>query len=433
MQARLSRKVMAVALTSVLGIGAAQGQTPQKNWKDRAEYDLFESINKETNGARKLDLLNNWKDKYANTDFKQERLTMFLTTYQALNQPAKMIETAREMLSNDPKEFQALYWITFLTPSMNNPAPDALGSGEQAAGELLANLDATFAPEKKPANLSEADWKKARQDMEALGHKTLGWVAMLRKNNDAAEKEFVKSMEINQNAGEVSYWLGTVILAQKKPERQSEVLFHFGRAANYDGPGALPPEGRKQIDAYFVKAYNNYHGQDDAGLKELRALARSKPVPPADFKIKSSNEISAESEEAFKQSNPQLALWMGVKKELTTPTGEQYFESTLKGAGVPKLKGKLISHKPVRAPKELVLGIADPKVAEVTLKLDAALPGRADAGTELEFEGIAVAYAKEPFMVTFEVEKEKLSGWPTQGAPPAKKPAAKKAGGVKKT
>jgi hypothetical protein len=48
---------------------------------------------------------------------------------------------------------------------------------------------------------------------------------------------------------------------------------------------------------------------------------------------------------------------------------------------------------------------------DVTLKLDGALPGKMEPGGELEFEGIARSFTKDPFMVTFDTDKAKLSGW----------------------
>ena len=51
--------------------------------------------------------------------------------------------------------------------------------------------------------------------------------------------------------------------------------------------------------------------------------------------------------------------------------------------------------------------------------------GKADPGIEIEFTGVAKEFAKEPFMVTFEVEKAKLTGWPVKDTAP--KAAPKKA------
>ena len=99
-------------------------------------------------------------------------------------------------------------------------------------------------------------------------------------------------------------------------------------------------------------------------------------------------------------------------------------------AGVDKLKGKLVSMAPAVRPKELVLAIDDPNVGDATLKLDGALPGKMDPGTEIEFEGIARAFTKEPFMVTFEVEKGKVVGWTGKNEVLKKSTRARKSGGV---
>jgi hypothetical protein len=39
------------------------------------------------------------------------------------------------------------------------------------------------------------------------------------------------------------------------------------------------------------------------------------------------------------------------------------------------------------------------------------LAGKVEEGTELTFEGVADSYTASPFMVVFNVDKEKLHGW----------------------
>jgi hypothetical protein len=99
---------------------------------------------------------------------------------------------------------------------------------------------------------------------------------------------------------------------------------------------------------------------------------------------------------------------------------------------VQKFKGYLISMKPAANPKELVIGITDATTPEVTLKLDTPLKGKADPGQEIAFSGIASAFTKEPFNLTFDVEKANLEGWPAQAAPAPVKKAAPKKGTTKK-
>ncbi len=434
MRNRFAKNLVLIVVIAALGAGLALAQAPKKQAKDQEEYNLYSSILKETNAQKKLELLTTWEQKYPNSDFKLERNQIFLATYQQLGQAGKMVDVAKKMLADNPKDFRALYLITALTPSLNNTAPEALEAGEKAATSLLSN------PE-KPADLPDDAWAKAKVDAESKAHKTLGWVAMQHKQNDVAEKEFTASLKGDANNGEVSYWLGLVILAQKKPERQSEVLYHFARAAAYEGPGALAPEARKTIDAYFAKAYTTYHGKDEAGLAELKKLAATQAFPPEGFHIKNVNEIAAENEQEFAKQNPAMAMWMNLKKELTGANGGQYFESSLKNAhipggagGVQKFRGTLISSKPPTAPKELVLGVVDPNTPDVTLVLETPMRGKADAGTVLEFEGVVSAFSKEPFMLTLDVDSPaKISGWPA-AAPAAKKaaPGAKKAAPKKK-
>jgi len=433
----LKKFVSAAAVASVFCVStpaqqAAQGEaqaqaqpaagagTAQKNWKDRAEYDLYESITKEAAPAKRLELLNQWKEKYPATEFKLERELLYLDTYQKLNQAPKILESAKNIIAIDPQNLTALYWMAYLTSSLNNTTPEALDAGNKAGNALLAALPTAFAPAKKPAGTTDEQWNKARSDMEALGHKTLGWVAMVQKNGPVAQEHFMKSLQNNPAAGEISYWLGQTIVAEKKPETYSSALYHIARASAYDGPGALPEAGRKQVDDYLTKAYTGFHG-DTSGLAELKAQAKSAALPPAGFKIKSVREISlekAQQEEEFNKNNPQLAAWKAMKQGLT---GDPNYFEQMKGAKLPKLRGTVVEAKP----KELVLALSDPTTPEVTLKFEA--PVKADAGATLQFEGVAESFSKEPFMLTLTADKADVEGL---SAAPAKKPAPAKAKGT---
>ncbi|MDX2151516.1 MAG: hypothetical protein SFV54_12335 [Bryobacteraceae bacterium] len=421
-----SRLLIALALTAAVTV-TAWGQAKEPQYKDRAEYDLFTSIIKEQNPTQKLSLLDQWKQKYPETEFMDYRMQLYLDTYRALNQGAKVLETAKAMVARDPKSGTGLLWINIMTPALGDTSADALNTGEQAAKSMLENLDTIFAAEKKPQGITDDQWSKEKNNVRSVAHTTLGWVNWQRKNLEEAEKQFTEVLKISPTNGQVSYWLGTAIVQQKKPEKQSSALYHFARAATYDGPGALDPNTRKQVLAYLEKAYTNFHG-DRSGLDEIIARAKTDPLPPADFKIESSVDIAIRKEEEFKKTNPQLALWMGVKKELAGPNGPAYFESTVKGAALPKFKGTVISQKPAARPKEVVVGIADAATPEVTLVFENPLPSKADPGTEIEFEGIPTGFTADPFMLTMEVEREKLTGWPAAAAPAAKKATGGKKG-----
>jgi tetratricopeptide (TPR) repeat protein len=415
---RIATGLLCVTVLTVMGV--AQTPPKEKKVKDQQEYDLYKSSTTTTDAAKRLPFLDQWKEKYPESDFKEERLVIYQTTYQALGQTAKAVETAKEILAMDPKEVNALYFLT-MYGQIQPATPDSLATGEKAAHSLLGA--------EKPAGVKDEDWKKIQADMTFKAHKTLSFIAMQKKQPEVAEQELVKCLTDDPNQAQCSYDLGNAILAQKKLERQSEVLYHWARATSLTGPTAIPEPLHKQVDNFFVKSYTSFHGPDEAGLKDLRALALVQPMPPAGFKIKNKNEIEAEKEELAAKADPQAALWKSIKDQLTADAGQQYFDTSVKGAGLPggangvkKFKGKLISQKPALNPKELVVGISKPDTPEVTLKLETALRGKAAPGTEIQFEGVPSAFTKDPFMLTFDVDsKDKIEGWPAQAPPAGKK------------
>jgi len=423
-----SKIVLAVAITAVFVLAPAgmrgqdtspSSQQPQKNWKDRAEYDLYDAISKDTNPKTRLDKLQQWEKQYPQTDWINERRTLFLTTYFAIGDAKNAVEIAKQILAQDPKNFSALYIILSSTQALagTSPTPEVLDQGEKAANTILANLDTP------PPNFTADTWKAQRPQVEELAHTTLGWINMQRKNWQAAEAEFQKSLQVNPNSGQVDYYMGTSIASEKDIKRMPIALFYFARAATYEGTGALSPAGRQQVMTYVQKAYKSFHGGDD-GFNNLIAAAKSQPVPPNDFAIKNATEIAeaqAQNEEEWNKAHPQEALWKSIKAALTGADGATYFGSNMKDAAVPTLKGKVVKLEPALRPKTILLAMEDgtnnSTTADATLKFETALAGKVDEGTELTFEGVPESYTASPFMVVFNVDKDKLHGWTGKNAP----------------
>jgi hypothetical protein len=439
------KSVTSVAITCAFLVTSLLAQQPaQPQWKDRAEYDMFQAIIKEADPQKKLDAIKAWSGKYPESAFKKEGLTLRLSAYAQQQKFPDVIATANDILAIDPMDLTSLYWITTLTRSLNMTQPAQLELGEKSATKLLESLDQIFAAEKKPAATDAAAWAKARGDMEQLAMKTLAWISMAQKQNEKAEQRIMALIDKYPNDGEAAYWLYTVIRAQKKPERSSEALFYLARAASLPAAqGGLADAQRKQVDDFFVRAYNTYHGKDEAGIAEVRKLALASAKPPADFKIADKGTLDVEAEKKFREEFPQIFYWTNLRKSLEGAEGQAFWErmkdaalpGKIEGTEMTKLKGKLLQAKPETNPKELVLWMdfREPMAneGEVTLKLDKALRGKAEQGTEIEFEGVASGFSSDPFMVTFDVETDKLTGWPVQ-APPAKKAPSKRAPSRKK-
>ena len=427
MWSRTSTVAAALAAVLALGLGA---QEKKKEWKDRAEYDLYDSITKTSDANAWLSTLDKWKAQYPQSDYADVRRQMYLAAYRQLNRPREGFNAALEVLKDNPNNLVALsavvgyiYQLVPLNQQELTPQMSAdLDATEKAAANILNSLDAIYSKDNRPPEMTDDAANQAKPELKTFAQKTLGYVALARKDYEKAQIELTKALTLDPNQGQVSFWLAGAILAQNKtkPELQPVALYDFARAAAYDGTGSLPPDDRKQVQDYLGRVYAQYHGSSE-GLDKLLAAAKSSPLPPAGFTIANKADIEkqrTEAEEAAIRANPMLALWKRIKMELTSDNGSAYFETSMRDAALPggaegiiKFKGTLISMTPAVRPKELVLGIENPSVPDVTLKLDSALPGKMEPGSQIEFAGVAKSYTKEPFMVTFEVEKSALAGW----------------------
>lgn len=416
----------------IIGLTAGLALAQEPSWVDRQEYELVvEQIGKATDPAKKLELLNQWKTKYPKTAFAMQRLGQFLGTYQQLGKAAEMLGVAKEIAAADPKNFTGPYYIALLTTSMQTTDPAILADGEKAANQLLTGINDYFADAKKPAGVDAAAWNKQKADVVATAWATILYASNVTKNPVTIEATLRKYIDFNPANAEAAYKLGAAILGQKKAERQPEALWQVARACALTGAGELPAANKKAVCDYLNRVYPQYRG-DKKGLDKLMADAAATTYAPAGFIIKTKQQEDIEQLEELKKTNPNLALWVQLKQELQGPDGPKNFENNMKGAAL-KFKGKLVSIEPATNPKKLLIGVSDASAPEITIVLegDAAFKGKADQGLELEFEGVGKEFTSDPFNLTIEVERDKITGWPAPGIAGAA-PAAKKAGGAAK-
>jgi tetratricopeptide (TPR) repeat protein len=373
------------------------GTVSAANWKDRAEYDLALEVRAEAAPQKRIALLDQWTKKYPNSEYQQARRELYLSAYQSLGDSQRMLATARDMLASHPDNLVGLYWCALLAPEASEASADLLAAAENAARQLLE--------------------QKQRPDLDFLAHRTLGWVQWQRSQYSDAEQEFQKCLELDPTGVEISAWLGTVLALQAKPGNYVPALWHLARAASYADAGALPESRRRQIGVTLDRLYISYHG-DPSGLTDLRKAAAAAPFPPAGFVIESIAVVTQrKQDEELKRTDPQLAAWVQMRRQLESPEADKYFADALVGKPMPRLRGSLVRSSPPEKPDELVIAVVDLAAPEITLKLTAPFPNPAEVGTILEFEGTIESFAKSPFALTVTAAKEMISGWPS---PPAK-------------
>ena len=430
-------------LTSVVGVplvsaqdapAAQQPAAGAKNWKDRAEYDLYVKISQTADPKARLELLNTWTDKYPQTDYSAERTQYFLVTLSQLaasdpSQQQKLIDKSTEILKTDPQNFRAAYFITLYGPSVGktSPSPDLVTQVDSAAHAVISGADAAFSADKKPPQVQQADFDHAKAQALALAHNALAWEATNKKDMATVEGEYKASLQADPNQARVSAAYGQILVGEKK---YPEGLFEYARAGQYDGPGALPAAQKKAALDYFNKVYPQFHGNDD-GKQQLLDQAKASAVPPEGFTLSSAQAAVDQENAALTarlNSDPGFKVWLSVKQSLQDK-GDAFFNADIKGAELPgdtvpskAFTGTIISVDP----SKVTLGVEDPAKPDATLEFSQPLPASAmdkvKVGEKLDFSGIADSFSKDPYSVTF--KDPTIPG--VQTAAPAKKGTARK-------
>jgi hypothetical protein len=408
---------------------AAMLAQAERQFKSQAEYDAYNNVTKDlaaNNPQKALTDLEAWEQKFPNSDYKDDRTAMNVQALAASNQPAKALDAAAELmlkdlgsaLSGPAQQIKLLYVLAQAIQKVPDPTPFQLTLGAQAARQLAAY-------DKAPQGVTPEAWAQARKDMQGAANAALLYTdlipsaqAMNRKDCETAETDARKAIGDFPASAQAAWSLGSALLCLQKthPEKAPTAIYEFARAASLDPQSAMvdPKWQQSTAEPYLEKIYNQYHGTDADGLKQLKALAITSPLPPADFQLKSTGVLAAEKEADFEKANPQLALWMKIKAALTAPNGSDYFDSELKSSAVPALAGIVVEAKPACHPKELLVAIKTPNqespVGEILLKLDRPLNGKPEVPADIQFEGVPSAFSPTPFLLTMDTEAAKVTG-----------------------
>jgi hypothetical protein len=428
---RLFRRVGGVAafaiITAVALTGAPQTPAaPEKKVKDQGEFTIsnqaFKDIS-DKNWKQALTDIDEWKQKYPESDWKDDRefyyLQALLSTQQfdkalAFGGPLMDKDLASMYKGNQGNIIAIYYMVTASAASLigHNATPEQLAIGDKAAHKLLDFAGTYFVPANKPAGQTDAQFAQTRAQMEPIAKGFLfqeavqpGVDAMTKKDCPAAEATFTKALGDYPGDGWIAFSLAGAYNCEQKP---FQALFEFARAAAVD-PSIKGTRNATQYAAFVKKTYVTLHGSDE-GYDQLLQQAKAATLPPPDFKIKTKDEIDADAAAAFAKEHPELAVWKGLKDGLTTQ-GDAFFQN-MKDAELPLLIGIITDAKPACRSKTLTLYVPlaenTAKTPEITIKLATALTGKPEVGSTIKFVGVGESFTASPFMLTLTAEKDKI-------------------------
>lgn len=371
-----------------------------QSWTDRAEYDLVLDIRLETAPAKRLALIEAWKQKYPQSALYNVRAELELTVLQLNGDLPRMIAVSREILAKDPSNLVGLYWLTALGPAAKEPAKDLVSQIDQSAKALPAAFD------KAGPNIPDRDARKP--GIEYLSCRASAWAEWQREQWESAEAGLKACLQKQPQDAEMLSWLGTILALSPQPEKKKESLWHLSRAVSLDGDRALSTAQLQQTRAFLDKAYAGYHGGSD-GLDAVIAEASKGGLDmPVNFRVETAAELERRlQDEELIRANPEIEPWLHTRRRLEGRDGAQVIEE-LKAAPLPTMRGTVVRHNLTARPKEIVVGVLDQAVEEIVLHYDGPTPGKIDTGTVLEFEATPVSFSLNPFSLTATCARGKL-------------------------
>lgn len=164
-----------------------QPHPPGRRPRDNGETEIYNQVLKdEAAPAKQLQDLETWSRRYPDSDFQNDRTVLYLQAYAKTGQAARVVQMGTELMRRQP--LQAAFDDAAAAPVQilnvlylmvkNGHAAETLNAEQRrgvqrAAHELLAYTPTFFAPARKPANVSEADWRQIREYMDGMARSSI--------------------------------------------------------------------------------------------------------------------------------------------------------------------------------------------------------------------------------------------------------------------
>lgn len=258
----------------------AQDQGGQITIKDPAEYNAYQMFSTQTDPKAKAAAGESFLEKYPQSVVKKPVLDAMLDSYQAAQNPEKVLDTANKLLQVDPNNMKAILYSVMIKKGQCAQKSDA-ATCDDAAALAQKGLAAT-----KPAETSDADWQKMTAVAFPIFHSAIGLDnAISKKDWKAAQDAYTKELQLLSDDQSKSQGLpDTLALAQaySQPGATQDLpkaCYLYARVWDF-----APPQYKTQIEPKLDYYYKRYHGNLD-GLDALKEQAKGDKLPPGTINI----------------------------------------------------------------------------------------------------------------------------------------------------
>ncbi|HJT69199.1 MAG TPA: hypothetical protein VJ731_03315 [Terriglobales bacterium] len=412
----------------------APGQSGQSGpeIKDPAEYNAYVGAIQQKDPNAKVSALEAFLTQYPNSVMKSTALELLMATYQQTGNQAKVVETAKRILSADACNLRALALLTFLSRQAvaagQNPQQN-LADLSQYSGKGLECLQSG----QKPAAMSEADYDKLKKQVSIIFNGGAGFAALQNKDFAHAQTELRAAVDAEPNDLQNVYPLATAYQSATPPDTLN-AIFYLARAVNLSAGSPA----QAQIEKYAQSVYKNYHGSDQGWADYAVPTAKTATSPPEDWGTKITKYVpptpAEQAHDLINGKTPDQIKQLSFGEwELVlaagTPDDQNAVWNVIKSVPL-QMEGKVIE---VTSPTELHIAASEDDIernsADITLTMSGPIPAARlpKPGDTFDFEGTPASYTATPFMMMMSDGKLlKKAGEPAPKKPVHRRPAARK-------
>ena len=428
----MNTRLSIVALTVITGVmvyASAQQPAPQmpasqKVIKDPAEYNAYVSALNSTDPAAKASLMEAFVRQYPQSVMLIDALEQAMAAYQQAGNETKVAETAKRVLQLTPNNVRAMAVLTFVDRvAATRGGPQAADSLKEACSYSQTGLQ-QLPSWPKPADVTEEDFKKLRDQMADIFNGAAGFCALQAKNYVQARDYLTKAFQADPNNLQDVYQLSIAYLESNPIDIGG--LWYCARAINL-AQGQNNAQAAQAITPYCKAKYRKYHGGEDGW--DLIATA-NETAPPPDFsaRIKPAPTPCEMAVLAVQQNDPATLSFSDqefiLSKANCSPANKaaadkiwQALQDEQKGGQARlKLPAKVISASTGSMDVAVTDENQQANKADVHVQMEKPITKPPAPGTVTEVIGVLTRYTPDPFMFTME------KGTLPAAAPPGQRP-----------
>jgi len=406
----------ALSTTAAMAQGTGAGQPAQsqpgnKEIKDPAEYNAYIGALNTQDPAQKAAALAAYLNQYPQSVVRLDAQEQEMAAYQAANNPAKVKETARAILQENPNHIRARAIITAFD-RVEASSPNGSQALKEACDDSQKGLQA-LATWPKQEGMSDADFEKLKTQMADIFNGAAGFCALQSKDYATAKNYYTKAVQLDPTNLQDMFQLGVADLEGNPIDLNG--FWYAAKAISLAGNNA---ETVKGISDYAKAKYKNYTGNYE-GWDQLVADAATQTAPPANLtaSIKAKPTPCEVAVDAVKKNDPSTFSFSDQEFVLShancSPANREAADTVWKEIlskqknGQTDVKLKLPPVVVISATRTTVQAALteenqQAKKADLTVNLEKPVLRPPAAGSTVDIVGVFSAYTPDPFMFTMD-------------------------------